>query len=92
MSRPTRSAEHEPPLRKTWQTQGEPRLLVIGAYRMGFTITPLASGSRLLVFIDYKLPARGLAHGLGRLLGPAYAAWCTRRMAQDAKSGVAASP
>ena len=29
-----------PPLQKTWETVGEPRLLVIGSYRMGFNLTP----------------------------------------------------
>jgi hypothetical protein len=75
----------EPPNRKTWETVDEPRLLVIGAYRMGFVISPSPSGSRLVVFIDYRLPAHGLARGLGLLLGRTYAAWCTRRMARDAR-------
>lgn len=73
-----------PPWRKTWETRGEPRLLVIGSYRMGFTISPEGDHSRLVVFIDYKLPPRGFAHGLGLIFGRAYAAWCTRRMASDA--------
>ena len=76
--------EREPPSRKVWQTLGEPRLLVIGAYRMGFTIAPHERGSRLLVFLDYRRPARGLARGLGWLFGRAYAAWCTQKMAGDA--------
>lgn len=76
--------ERVPPLRKTWETRGEPRLLVIGSYRMGFTISPEGDRSRLTVFIDYQLPPRGVAHGLGLLFGRAYAAWCTRRMAADA--------
>lgn len=76
--------EREPPLRKVWQTVADPRLLVIGAYRMGFTIAPQGRGARLTVFIDYRLPPRGLAHGLGLLLGRAYAAWCTKRMTNDA--------
>lgn len=73
-----------PPLRKTWETRGEPRLLVIGSYRMGFTISPEGDHSRLVVFIDYELPPRGFAHGLGLIFGRAYAAWCTRRVASDA--------
>ena len=81
--------ERVPPLRKTWETRGEPRLLVIGPYRMGFTISPQGDRSRLVVFIDYQLPPRGLAHGLGLLFGRAYAAWCTRRMATDAATAVA---
>lgn len=80
----------EPPCRKTWETVDEPRLLVIGAYRMGFVISPAPGGSRLVVFIDYRLPAHGLARGLGLLLGRSYAGWCTRRMARDARQ--AASP
>ena len=32
--------EHRPPHAKTWETIGTPRLLVVGAYRMGFELTP----------------------------------------------------
>jgi len=78
--------ERVPASHKTWETRGEPRLLVIGAYRMGFTISPHAGRSRLVVFIDYELPPRGLANALGRLFGGAYAAWCTRRMTSDAQA------
>jgi hypothetical protein len=67
-----------------WQTTGEPRLVIIGAHRMGFEITPRDGYSRLAVFIDYRLPARGLGRWLGLLLGGAYARWCTRRMTADA--------
>ena len=76
--------ERVPPLRKTWETRGEPRLLVVGSYRMGFTISPKGDRSRLLVFIDYQLPPRGVAHLLALIFGRVYAAWCTRRMATDA--------
>lgn len=77
---------YEPPQRKAWETVGEPRLLVIGGYRMGFESDPVPGGSRLVVFIDYRLPAKGLSLLLGRALGGAYAAWCTRRMAEDARA------
>lgn len=76
--------EREPPFRKAWETRGEPRLLVIGSYRMGFTIAPNGSHSRLTVFIDYQLPPHGFSRWLGQLFGWAYAAWCTQRMANDA--------
>lgn len=78
--------EHAPPQRKVWETVGEPTLLVIGAYRMGFSIEPFTGGSRLVVFIDYARPGRGLARLLGGLVGRYYAAWCTRRMAEDARA------
>jgi hypothetical protein len=76
--------ERVPPTRKVWETAGEPRLLVIGAYRMGFEITAQGDTSLLRVFIEYALPSRGLARWLGRALGPGYARWCTRRMVGDA--------
>lgn len=76
--------EREPPVLKAWETNGEPRLLVIGRYRMGFRIAPAAGGSALAVFIVYALPARGLPRLLGRLLARSYARWCCERMLADA--------
>lgn len=81
--------EHEPPTRKTWETRGEPRLLVIGAYRMGFRISARGQGSSLQVFIDYQWPQRGIGRWFGGRLARAYAAWCTQRMAHDAVAAFA---
>jgi hypothetical protein len=75
-----------PPTLKAWETLGEPQLLVIGAYRMGFRIAAEGGGSLLAVSIEYALPAHGW---LGRLLGPAYARWCCRRMVRDAQEAFA---
>lgn len=85
--------EREPPRRKVWETVGEPRLLVIGGYRMGFEIIAhgVYPGVDLRVFIDYDLP-RGAARPLGWLLGGWYARWCTGRMARDARDAFAAAP
>jgi hypothetical protein len=77
--------ERAPPYRKAWKTVGEPRLLVIGPYRMGFDIEDLGKSSRLTVFIDYELPGRAPWRWVGKLLGHAYARWCTERMAEDAE-------
>jgi len=76
--------EYRPPLSKAWETCGEPRLLVVGDYRMGFNIAPRNGVSRLTVFIDYNLPERGMSWWLGRMFGGLYARWCTRRMTEDA--------
>jgi hypothetical protein len=76
--------EREPPRMKAWKTIGEPRLLVIGAYRMGFGIEPQAEHSRLTVFIDYALPRGAIGKLLGRALAPAYARWCCKQMVEDA--------
>ena len=75
--------ERQPPRRKVWETDGRPRLLVIGPYRMGFDIDAQGSGSDLVVFIDYDLPS-GPWRIAGTLLGGLYARWCTRSMAEGA--------
>ena len=71
--------------RKVWETLGDPRLLVIGRYRMGFEVQPTDRGTQLRVWIDFDLPARGLQHGLGRILGSFYANWCVRQMVREAE-------
>ena len=75
--------ERQPPHRKVWQTRGRPKLLVIGAYRMGFEISPSGKSSRLLVFIDYDYPSSAAGRIVGAMFGPTYARWCINRMAKD---------
>ena len=77
--------ERNPPYRKVWNTIGRPQLIVIGAYRMGYEITPTSPPSHLRVFIDYALPDGPVSYWLGRLFGNFYARWCTQRMTSDAK-------
>lgn len=68
-----------PPAVKIWETVGRPRLLVIGAYRMGVEIAVDTRGSQLRVFIDYDLP-KGPTLVLGWLFGGYYAKWCVKQM------------
>ena len=84
--------EREPPFRKIWETTGEPRLLVIAKYRMGFEIAPQGDRSLLRVFIDYDLPEKGISRFLGLFLGRYYARWCTQRMVDDAVATLTPSP
>ena len=74
----------EPPRRKAWKTVGPMRLLVVGAYEMGFDIDPEGSGSRLRVWITYDLAETPTGRWLGPVLAPMYARWCVGRMAGDA--------
>ena len=76
--------EYEVPHRKVWETIGQPRLLVVGGYRMGFEISPQPHGSQLRVFIDYDLPRATPVRGLTALLARYYARWCTSQMVTDA--------
>ena len=81
--------ERDPPRRKMWETTAQPRLFVVGHYRMGFEITPQRDGAQLRVFIDYALPESIPARWLGYLLGRYCARWCTDRMVRDAAKQLA---
>lgn len=76
--------ERTPPSRKVWETEPNPRLLVIGNYRMGFEVTPDSVGALLRIFIEYDLPGIRLA----KILAPLayfYARWCVGCMIADAR-------
>lgn len=75
--------ERAPPVRKAWATVGNPRLIVIGHYRMGLRVSAAAGGSRLTVDIDYQVP-QWPAAVVARWAASRYADWCVRRMAADA--------
>jgi hypothetical protein len=76
-----------PPSTKTWETVREPQLWVIGKYQMGFELEDSGpSQSTLTVLINYQLPTSWMPRLLGLLFGRAYARWCTRRMAEDARA------
>jgi len=60
------------------------KLLVIGPYELGFTLTPQGNRSLLRVFIKYDLPGGQPARWLGRLFAGIYARWCTGQMVRDA--------
>ena len=65
----------------------EPKLLVIGRYRMGVELTPIAQTVQPRVWIEYDLPTGWFTRLLGRLLGGFYAQWCLDQMLRDASHG-----
>ena len=73
----------DPPRRKVWRTTGEPRLIIIGAYEMGFEIVDEGTSSRLRVWIDYARSDRGWSRRVPAL-ADLYARWCVGRMVSDA--------
>lgn len=80
--------EYTAPLLKVWQTTTEPKLLVIGSYRMGFELTPQVRATVLRVWIDYALPSAFFTRLIGRILAGFYAQWCVDQMVRDAANGV----
>lgn len=79
--------ERQPPARKVWVTDGEPRLLVIGRYRMGFVVAPAQAGSLVEVFLEYAFPGGVVSRRLGVLFGGLYARWCVRSVLSAIGSG-----
>lgn len=73
-----------PPQLKIWETRGVPRILIMGAYRMGFEVTAVGDTSHLRIFIEYDHPKTTIGKILGALFAPLYARWCIKRMADDA--------
>jgi hypothetical protein len=84
-------SEYDPPRHKVWETVGEPRLLIIGKYRMGFDISPREGASIFRVFINYDLPRSTRGGWLITKLASGYARWCTQRMVQDAATHFASA-
>jgi hypothetical protein len=75
--------EREIPRFKSWETVGDPKLLVIGDYSMALEITPNGNQSTLKVSIDYNLQKKN--RWMGQLFGSMYAKWCVRQMLNGAK-------
>jgi hypothetical protein len=76
--------ERDPPSHEAWETIGDPRLLVIDHYRLGFDIIPSGAFCKLRVFIDYNLPTAPPLRWLGLLFGGIHARWCVQQMANGA--------
>jgi hypothetical protein len=76
--------ERVPPLSKSWQTTGQPRMLILKAYRMGFALSSKAGRCALRVYIDYAKPERGLGRWLGQVVAAPYARWCVRNALEGA--------
>jgi hypothetical protein len=76
--------ERLPPYKKSWETIGSPKLVVIAQYRMGFEVAPAGNAALVRVFVDYSLPPNGPGLWLGRLFGGTYARWCVQSMGRDA--------
>lgn len=75
--------ERTPPSRKVWRTVGETRLIVVGAYTMGFDLEAAAGGTHTTVWIEYALPNTGIGRWFPSL-ADMYARWCVQQMVRDA--------
>jgi hypothetical protein len=75
--------EREPPKLKTWETIGQPRLMVIGRYHTSVRMDAWNDRSHVTISIDYALPAGAPVRWLGKAFGSLYANWRVRQMVRD---------
>lgn len=73
------------PTHKEWRTINNPRLLIIGNYRMGFDLADNSGKVQVRIYIDYELPKLHLLKPVVRFLAKAYARWCIEQMASGAR-------
>ena len=72
------------PERKVWETIGDQKMIVFDQYRMGFGLETVGEGTKIVVFIEYRLPKTFLGHLLGYVFAGFYARWCTEKMVEEA--------
>lgn len=70
---------------KYWETIGEPKIIIMSHYVLGFQLQPTAGGTQATFVIDYEIPQHGLSKILGLLLSNWYAHWCLRMMLDRVK-------
>lgn len=71
---------------RVWQTIGDPQIIIMGNYVMGFFLKPILESTQLTFEIDYELPKPLFWSLVGRLLSPWYSRWCLSNMCNDAKA------
>jgi len=84
--------EWQPPWRKSWQTLGRPKLLLVDCYHMDFVIRPITEGSRVTVKIQYSYSRSSVGSWLGGAPAKAYANWCVSKMTSEAGNHFACPP
>lgn len=73
---------------KVWETVGEPRMIILGWYRMRLTTEPKKSGTSVLLEIQYEPPKGFFYKLLSAFLARQYAGWCLNQMLGDTKKGL----
>ena len=64
---------------RVWRTIGEPKIIIIGHYEMGFKLTTIQRSTRLTIYISYELPKPLFGKFLGWLLSGWYSKWCLKK-------------
>ncbi|MGH7333915.1 MAG: hypothetical protein ACREKS_14480 [Candidatus Rokuibacteriota bacterium] len=77
--------EWVPGRHKTWETVGNPRIIIMAHYRIRFTLSLLEHGTLLTLELEYDPRQSWWGRVLSWLLADWYGRWCLRRIGRDAK-------
>ena len=75
--------DRAPPTRKVWETLPQAQLLILEAYRMGFSLEGEGPVSSLRVWIQYRPTVHGLWAAAAWLFAGLYAQWCLDSIVKD---------
>ena len=74
--------------KKVWETTGEPKLIILGWYRMRLVTEPREGGTLASLEIEYTHHEGFFYKILSAALAGWYADWCLTRMLGDAKKSL----
>jgi hypothetical protein len=70
---------------KTWETIGDPKLIIYSWYQMHLLLTKIPNGTIAQLSISYKKPEGVFYKILSFLFADWYCRWCLKHMLEDAK-------
>lgn len=70
---------------KTWETIGNPRLIIYSWFQMQLKVEKTGEGSMAFLSLSYEKPKGLFNNIICFVLGDWYAKWCLRNMLSDAK-------
>jgi hypothetical protein len=70
---------------KTWETIGDPKMIIYSWYQMHLVISPSTEGTQAELSISYEKPKAWFNKIICFLLGDWYCRWCLKHMLGDAK-------
>jgi len=73
---------------KTWETIGEPEVIIYSWYRMNLFVNAIPGGTEAQLSISYKNPHRLFHKILSFLFADWYCRWCLKQMLGDAKTSL----
>lgn len=70
---------------KVWETIGEPKMIILGWYKMHLVLSPEGKNTKAELSLAYTKPTGLFFKFIAFFLAPFYANWCLNNMLQDSK-------